>query len=192
MSAIDRGVAPRTLQLPSQADTDGLGRHDRAVLDALRATTAHPTAAQLYGTVRARFPRVGQATVYRALARLLAAGLVVDVGRDALGRHYDARTDRHDHAICAACGWVCDLPAQANSLPPEVLAPLIAAGRQVGMRVTSYEVRLYGLCATCANQRTAPEGISPLVATFSNARSDTFSGSDGDPSGMREGETAHE
>lgn len=128
---------------------ESLRRHDRAVLDALRATNTHPTAAQLYDAVRARFPRIGQATVYRALTRLLAAGLAVDVGRDALGRHYDARVDRHDHAICTGCGRVFDLPEMSQSLPPEVLADLTAAARRAGVRVTTYEVRLHGICSAC-------------------------------------------
>lgn len=144
--------------------SDALGQHDRAVLAALRATDTHPTAAQLYEEVRARYPRIGQATVYRALTRLLGAGLAVDVGRDALGRHYDARTDRHDHAVCSACGRVLDLPATSEGLPPEVLAQLTEAAGRVGMRIATYEVRLYGLCPSCAEHGTA-QGERTTVPT---------------------------
>src|SRR6185312_6643120 len=79
-----------------QAGPTRLGRHDQIILACLRERQTHPTAAEVYAAVRRRHPQIGQATVYRALARLVAVGLVAEVGRDALGRHYDARTDRHD------------------------------------------------------------------------------------------------
>lgn len=200
MSAIERGMEPRALRLAPRGGTDGLGRHDSAVLDALRATAAHPTAAQVYDAVRTRYPRIGQATVYRALTRLLAAGLVVDVGRDALGRHYDARTERHDHAICVACGRVCDLPTQPASLAPaslapEVLAPLTVAARQVGMRVTSYEVRLYGVCAACDDQRHVSENAEDIqnsANSATGAADDRAHPRESDPDGTREEGSAHE
>lgn len=129
-----------------------LGRNDGAVLDALRATSAHPTAAAIEDAVRRTHPRIGRATVYRALARLEAAGLILEVGRDALGCHYDARTERHDHAICVACGRVLDLPASARMaeiLPAQALAALIEAARAAGLAAVTYEVRLYGRCIAC-------------------------------------------
>lgn len=123
-------------------------RHDEAVLHALRAARTHPTAADLYDEVRQGHPRIGRATVYRALQRLEAAGLAVEVGRDSFGRHYDARMERHDHAVCSICGQVIDL-LDVRSLPPETLAPLIEIARQAGFATGTYEIRLHGRCATC-------------------------------------------
>lgn len=128
--------------------TQRLRRHDDAVLQALRSAQTHPTAADLYEQVRRAHPRIGRATVYRALQRLEATGLAVEVGRDSFGRHYDARTDRHDHAVCSTCGQVIDL-LEVSSLPAEALAPLMEAARQAGFATGTYEIRLYGRCATC-------------------------------------------
>lgn len=136
------------------AATARLGRHDREVLACLRACATHPTAAELYTAVRERHPHIGQATIYRALARLEAAGLVAEVGRDALGRHYDARTERHDHAICVACGGVRDLPSAGEALPAALFAGLAEAARRAGVEATSYEIRLYGRCAACGRADT--------------------------------------
>lgn len=127
--------------------------HDAAVLAALREAACHPTAAQLYEAVRLRYPSMGRATVYRALQRLEAAGLAVEAGRDSLGRHYDARTERHDHAICTRCGRVLDLDsAPADALPAALLAVLAERARAVGMAMKTYEIRLYGRCAACQEQ----------------------------------------
>ncbi len=125
-----------------------LRRHDNAVLQALRAARTHPTAAALYDEVRLEHPRIGRATVYRALQRLEAAGLAVEVGRDSFGRHYDAHVERHDHAVCSICGQVIDL-LDVRTLPDETLAPLMEIARRAGFAAGTYEIRLYGRCATC-------------------------------------------
>lgn len=130
-----------------------LRRHDDAVLQALRDARTHPTAAALYDEVRQAHPRIGRATVYRALQRLEAAGLAVEVGRDNFGRHYDARVERHDHAVCSMCGKVIDL-LNVRSLPDETLAPLREIARQAGFNAGTYEIRLYGRCATCRGRET--------------------------------------
>ena len=130
-----------------------LAPHDDAVLAALRETACHPTAGELYDAVRRRYPHMGRATVYRALQRLEAAGLAVEVGRDSLGRHYDARTDRHDHAICTGCGRVLDI-LPADDLPPDLLAGLAQLARAAGVDVETYEIRLYGRCTACQEAQT--------------------------------------
>ena len=51
-----------------------LTRPRRIILDVVRATDAHPTAAFVYRRVRRRLPRVSLATVYRNLRMLAAEG----------------------------------------------------------------------------------------------------------------------
>ncbi len=139
----------------SAQETQRPRRHDEAVLQALRAARTHPTAANLYDEVRREHPRIGRATVYRALQRLEEAGLAVEVGRDSFGRHYDARVERHDHAICSLCGQVIDL-LDVRSLPAETLAPLMEIARQAGFAAGTYEIRLYGRCASCQGLPSEP------------------------------------
>jgi Fe2+ or Zn2+ uptake regulation protein len=137
------------------AGARALAPHDDAVLAALREIASHPTAGEVYDAVRRRYPHVGRATVYRALQRLVAAGLAVEVGRDSLGRHYDARTDRHDHAICTGCGRVLDILPE-DDLPEDLLAELTRLAQDAGVAVDTYEIRLYGRCAACRDAQTVP------------------------------------
>jgi Fe2+ or Zn2+ uptake regulation protein len=150
---VTRPAAPPAARRADLASAPSLSAHARAVLDTLRAAHHHPTAAELYDDVRRAHPRLGRATVYRALAALEAAGLVAEVWRDALGRHYDARTDAHDHAVCDACGRVFDVERPPLALPPEYVE---AAGAH-GHAVRGYAIRYYGVCAACrAAGRTGP------------------------------------
>lgn len=131
--AIDRGRQPSRL-----------GVHARAVLAALRAMPHHPTAAALYDEVRRTHPRLGRATIYRALSALEVAGLVAVAGRDALGCHYDARTAPHDHVICVVCGRIEDIE-RSPADPPQGYASAAASG----YALAGYEVRYYGRCPDC-------------------------------------------
>lgn len=149
----DRQQHAATLDKSAQRGAPRLNAHARAVLAELRAAGCHPTATDLFATVRAQHPRIGLATVYRALARLEAAGLAVEVARDAQGRHYDARTDPHDHAACTVCGGLIDVERPAISLPDAYLA----AARAHGHEVRGFEIRYYGRCAAC---RTASAGMN--------------------------------
>jgi len=124
---------------------DTLNTNARAVLEMLRAVKNHPTALDVYEAVRQARPRIGLATVYRILHQLTAQGLIKELGRSDECIRYDARTQRHDHAICTTCGALFDIPTTI-SLPD---AALQEAAQAAGVELTTYEVRIYGRCSAC-------------------------------------------
>ncbi len=85
----------------------------RVILDVVRATDTHPTAAIVFERVRRRLPRVSLATVYRNLRRLAAEGLLRE-RVEATGLRFDPNVGPHDHFICVACGRILDLPRRAR------------------------------------------------------------------------------
>ena len=121
-----------------------LNANARAVLEAVRASEGHPTAQGVYEAVRSVRPQIGLATVYRILHQLAEQGLIKELGQHAECR-YDARNDRHDHAVCTNCGTLLDVPVEIH-LPADVLQE---AARMAGMKLGSHEVRIYGLCRSC-------------------------------------------
>lgn len=125
-----------------------LNANARAVLDTVRASHNHPTALEIYEAVRQSRPRIGLATIYRALHQLAAQGLIVELGRAEECSRYDARTNRHDHAVCTHCGALLDLPIEIT-MPEDTLQ---AAARAVGMQLGSHEIRIYGTCAACQSK----------------------------------------
>jgi Fur family peroxide stress response transcriptional regulator len=135
--------------------------NETLVLEALRDTDRHPTASDLYETVRLRQPRIGRATVYRALERLVAAGEAVEVARDSFGRRYDARVERHDHCVCAGCGRVIDLTLPLT-IPDSAFAQLAEVAARAGFAVDAYELRLRGRCAECQSDLLDPADDSRL------------------------------
>jgi Fe2+ or Zn2+ uptake regulation protein len=88
------------------------------------------------------------ATVYRVLHQLTEQGLIKELEHGSECARYDARTSRHDHAICTSCGALLDIPMEIR-LSNEALE---AAAKASGIALASHEVRIYGRCATCQSK----------------------------------------
>jgi Fur family peroxide stress response transcriptional regulator len=128
---------------------DTLKTNARAVLDVLRASPNHPTAMEVYEAVRRSRPRIGLATVYRILHQLTGQGLIKELEYGSGCSRYDARTCRHDHAICIECKALLDIP-QDIQFSNEALQ---AAAQSAGFELGSHEVRIYGHCRACQTRR---------------------------------------
>jgi Fur family ferric uptake transcriptional regulator len=119
-----------------------LTRPRRLILDAVRATDAHPTATSVYRRVRRALPRVSLATVYRNLRTLAAEGLLAE-RVDATGLRFDGNTRPHDHFTCVACGRIYDVPpAGARGRGSRAAVP-------AGFEVLDHRTEFYGRCAGC-------------------------------------------
>jgi len=129
-----------------------LTRPRRIILDVVRATDAHPTAAFVYQRVRRRLPRVSLATVYRNLRMLAAEGFLAERA-DAAGMRFDGNTGRHDHFTCLSCGRIYDVPARAER-PARRRLPA-----RPGFEVLDHRTEYYGRCGTCRR----PSGRSSLT-----------------------------
>ncbi|MDT8436486.1 MAG: transcriptional repressor [Gemmatimonadota bacterium] len=80
-----------------------------AVYDALCALGTHPTADEIFRTVRLQVPDISLATVYKALEAFESAGACLRLADGDGPARYDARTDGHHHLRCVDCGRVVDV-----------------------------------------------------------------------------------
>ncbi len=118
----------------------------RIILDVVRATDAHPTAAFVYRHVRRKLPRVSLATVYRNLRMLAAEGFLAERA-DAAGMRFDGKTAPHDHFTCLACGRIFDVPARAE----RAVRARVAA--RTGFEIVNHRPEFYGRCGACRRRR---------------------------------------
>jgi Fur family ferric uptake transcriptional regulator/Fur family peroxide stress response transcriptional regulator len=129
--------------MPERADLR-LTPQRQAVLDVLRGAHDHPTAAEVYERVRAVRPGIGSATVYRALALLVAGGWALELNLGAAtASRYDANTARHDHVVCDGCGYAVDVD---RPLPEGMVEEISLAS---GFSITGYDLQLNGFCPSC-------------------------------------------
>jgi Fe2+ or Zn2+ uptake regulation protein len=118
-----------------------------AVYDRLAAAMHHPTAEEVYQSVRAEIPRISLATVYKALEALVAIGAAsrLTTASGTGPARYDARSDAHYHFRCLNTGAVHDLPTRfdpdlVSKLDPHLTEDL----EKQGYRVTGYRLELIG------------------------------------------------
>jgi Fe2+ or Zn2+ uptake regulation protein len=128
------------------------------ILDIVRATEAHPSAADVYRRVRRRLPRVSLATVYRNL-RMLAAEGFLSARAHASGMRFDGNTAAHDHFTCVRCGRIFDVPP----LVPRAVRARVASS--TGFEILEHRSEFYGRCAGCRRH-----GRGPIPPRRSHAR----------------------
>ena len=124
----------------------GLTRQRKVVLDVVRAGDTHPTAAEVFAAARRRLPAISFATVYNSLRYLKDAGLVREIAFGNGASRYDRETDRHDHAICSACGKLVDFDL------PGTVSLMRSAARTSRFKPQSVHLTLVGLCPKCCEK----------------------------------------
>ena len=139
---ITKNVAALALDATLHARGLRLTRQRRIILEVVRATDAHPTAALVYRRVRRRLPRVSLATVYRNLRTLAAEGVLTERA-DPSGVRFDGNTASHDHFTCVACGRIYDVPARADR------AVRARVASRTGFEVLNHRTEFYGRCGAC-------------------------------------------
>ncbi|MBN2050192.1 MAG: transcriptional repressor [Spirochaetales bacterium] len=116
-----------------------------AILEEIRKRKDHPTAYDIYHTVREFLPNISLGTVYRNLEMLSREGIIRSVDTGGEQKRFDADTTDHPHFRCLSCGRVDDLP------PDLMKQTLNAAGKNLGDRVVcGVNLEYVGLCRECA------------------------------------------
>ena len=120
-------------------------RQRGAIYSYLREVGGHPTAEEVYHSVRARIPRLSLATVYNTLEALVDAGLAHRLAYGGGSARYDCRIDPHYHLRDLASARVCDLPADYDPKLLDKLDPsLVDSLADEGFRVTGYRLEVLG------------------------------------------------
>ena len=115
------------------------------ILQVLRATTAHPTADQIYSEVRKVLPNVSLGTVYRNIKQLADLGELITIETEDKSLHFDGNTANHRHFVCRNCHRILDLFFE---IPPP------SAMQELGFRIENEKCVYYGLCPACAPAKT--------------------------------------
>ena len=117
-------------------------RQRRAIQDVFQAAERPLNPEEILARARKEVKGIGQATVYRAIASLLAEQLIVPVDIPGHPSRYElSGLKHHHHFACTGCGRVYELAGCPYNGKADVPA---------GFRVTGHEVILYGRCEKCA------------------------------------------
>ena len=109
------------------------------ILSTVHTMRNHPTADEVYRTLRENYPRLSLGTVYRNLNAFAKNGDILKVTVPGGGDRYDFKTDQHEHMLCENCGQVFDVEAKVN---------IVINGTQVV--INGYTLLLNGFCPKCS------------------------------------------
>lgn len=113
-----------------------------AIVDFLDGNKAHPSAEDIFASVRRKFPSMSFATVYNTIEKLKKEGRLLEVSIDPERMRYDPDTSLHHHVICRRCGKVADINHEFDLTVPEQ--------ELEGYTISSNHVEFYGHCPECA------------------------------------------
>lgn len=116
-----------------------------AVYEVLDGSTSHPTADEIFTSVRESIPDISLATVYKALETFVSAGLARKLSLGDGPARFDHRTDDHEHVRCLSCGRVEDVEDLEVSRWFEELE------EEAEFEVLDYRLELLGHCRSCRN-----------------------------------------
>jgi Fur family peroxide stress response transcriptional regulator len=115
-----------------------------AILRTVVNSPEHPSAEQIFETVRAEFPMTSLATVYNTLGLLKEMRAVLEIGLGHGSMRYDAlRPEPHPHLICTKCNVSLDADL------PELQQLGEAVRQATGFQVTSHRFDFFGICPQC-------------------------------------------
>jgi Fur family ferric uptake transcriptional regulator len=120
-------------------------RQRAAILQAIQEADRPLTPQEILEGARRHLPKLGLATVYRAIRGLTEDGLLAAVPVPGEPDRYEAAgKPHHHHFYCNACARVFEMHGCPG--PLSRLAP-------AGFEVDGHEVLLYGRCETCAKKK---------------------------------------
>ena len=133
----------------------------RAILENLSSRKDHPTADQIYLSIRDRITGVSRTTVYRVLETFVQLGLAQKISTPEAKARFDADTSRHHHAACLECEKIIDFDGAA--LPDIDLSGVDLKG----FEVSDCALVAIGLCKECADM---PQTINTNIASLNAQR----------------------
>lgn len=108
----------------------------------------HPTATEVYASLKDSHPTISRATVFRVLGGFSSSGKALELRLAGSDVRYDYNIEPHFHVHCKCCGRVADV----------FLPELLGIGEEVktacGFTVEGCTVEFFGLCEECRGEKS--------------------------------------
>jgi Fur family transcriptional regulator, peroxide stress response regulator len=118
----------------------------QGILKLLKGNRTHPSAESLFQEMRKEYSGISFATVYSTLAKLAAAGKILELDIDPGKKRFDPSVVPHHHFYCKICGRVFDV-AQAPSRHMNLDG--LNTKELDGHRIDGVQLNFKGVCKDC-------------------------------------------
>lgn len=116
-----------------------------AIFDYLEGNKDHPSAEDIYRSIKKKFPTMSFATVYNTLASLKKTGAIRELTIDPGKKRFDPDMKFHNHLVCVTCRRVVDIEENFKFELP--------AGMGNDFTLLESRVEFFGLCPECRKKR---------------------------------------
>ncbi len=116
-----------------------------AIIKYLEGNTSHPSAEDIFESVRKKYPMISFTTVYNTLQTLKDRDRVWELNIDDERKRYDPNVKLHHHLICTRCKNIVDIFMDFQLDVPEEEAQ--------GYMISGRHVEFYGLCPKCGKTK---------------------------------------
>ncbi len=137
-------------------------RQRALVVESFLHTTGHVSTEELYQSVRKKNSKIGFTTVFRTLKALTDCGLARETDLQDGRTRFEPLYNRphHHHIVCMQCSRTIEfLSPELESLQDKVVA-------HYGFQSVSHQLRIFGVCQDCQNQRPAVSEIYDADLVF--------------------------
>lgn len=115
------------------------------ILEIFLKTEKHPTINDLYNLVRKKYPKIGLATIYRAMKVICDAGLAreTDFGGSIRRFEHKYKHQHHDHLVCLKCGRIIEIMSPGIEKLQESMA------KRHKFIAVRHRMEIFGTCRSC-------------------------------------------
>jgi len=114
-----------------------------AIMRYLLKNATHPTADEVFESLRKNIPTLSKTTVYNTLKLFVENGAALYIGIDEKNARFDGTVNPHAHFRCKECGCIIDMPISTDLFLPTEFKGII----------DETYFYLKGLCEKCKNRR---------------------------------------
>jgi len=118
------------------------------ILDIFLKTEKHHTIGDLYELIRKKNPKIGLATVYRAMRVICDAGLArqLDFGDGVKRFEHKYQHQHHHHLVCLRCGRAIEV------VSPEIEKVQQRLAKKHGFTLVKDTMKIFGICRQCKRE----------------------------------------
>ncbi len=115
-------------------------KQKEAILAAVNSIKTHPTADEIYSSLKQEHSKLSLGTVYRNLNTFSENGKIRKIPIPGFGDRFDFNITDHEHFSCSECGRVFDV---------HLSTPIEEIVSKDGIAISGYNLMLYGVCKEC-------------------------------------------
>ncbi|HOW69203.1 MAG TPA: Fur family transcriptional regulator [Phycisphaerae bacterium] len=127
----------------------------RLVLEEMLVRKDHPTADQIYDSLKSRLHGLSRTTVYRILDTLVQFGIITKICHHGSAARFDPEAHQHHHLVCMHCEKIIDVETGPRS---RIAWPSV---RGLGFQIQDYLIHFRGICDRCRQTRAAEVPLPP-------------------------------